>query len=457
MRTLLLLLLVLPGLSAQGENWCRNGLFADDQNDMRPARIIGTGAVSLYQDSTPGCPQKGAACKEADGPPPGTQVLVSKVHDGFACVWQSIDAVGWIPAARVDLSLPFDRNPPLAAWAGDWKFFDNHLQIAVAPDGRRLRIGGNAFWHGLNTTHDGSIEGEAVPSGNRLSFQSPPGDCKVRLALVNHTLAATDNRVCGGMNVTFTGIYEPAHGPFEAQSASIMQYGRTADGQDTVDITNVTFELVQMSDERRLMLRKTHSEHNVIGDEGGDPKITVEAWPLGVNLKEKPLYGVTLAGQDAAPIDDALLVFDRTEEIPWWSVYHLDSGKHFFDTYAPLLRFSLTDPEQTGRYVGLEVSNDETADKRLKAPGVVGVLTYASGDRVIREALVTCDTAARAETLHSLADTTFALAFAGKAIRLTLTPFGSSATVITVPLVNDDLDLAHARIPAGIHLAAWKR
>ncbi len=454
---LLLLLPLLSGLYAQNENWCRNGLFADDQNEMRPARIAGDGPVSLYQDSTPGCPQKGAACKQADGPAPGTEVLVSKVHNGFACVWQSTDAVGWVPAARVDLSVPFDRNPPLAAWAGDWKYFDNHLQIALTPDGRRLHIGGDAFWHGLNSTHDGSVEGEAVPSGNHLSFQSPQGDCKVRLTLVNHSLAASDNRACGGMNVTFTGIYEPAHEPFQTLSASTLQYGRNSDGQDTVDIANVAFELVQISGERRLILRKTHSEHNVIGDEGDDPKISVEAWPLGVNLREKPLYGVTLTGQDAAAIDDALLVFDRTQEIPWWSVYRLDSGKHFFDTYAPLLRFSITDPEQTERYVGLEVSNDETADKRLKAPGVVGVLTYASGDGVIREALITCDTAARAEALHSLADTTFALAFAGKAVRLTLTPSGAAAAVIIIPLGNDDLDLAHARMPAGVHLAPWKR
>jgi hypothetical protein len=236
-----------------------------------------------------------------------------------------------------------------------------------------------------------------------------------------------------------------------------MQYGRTSDGQDTVDIVNVAFELVQISDETRLILRKTHSEHNVIGDEGDGAKITVEAWPLGVNLKEKPLYQVTLVGQNAAPIDDALLVFDRTLEIPWWSVYHLDSGQHFFDTYAPLLRFSITDPEQTGRYAGLEISNDDTADKRLQARGVVGVLTYAASDRVIREALITCDNADRAAGLRSLADTTFELAYAGKAIRLTLTPFRSPATVITVPLVNDDLDLPHARIPAGMHVAPWKR
>lgn len=425
---------------------------------MRPGRITGATPAQFYQDTSPGCPQKGAACKRGDNLPPGAEVLVSKVRAGFACVWQSLDASGWVPAASVDLSLPFDRNPPLSAWAGDWKYFDNHIRISATSDGKRLHVSGDAFWKGLNSTHEGSIDGEAAPTGNHLAFQIPQTKCDVRLTLVNHQLAATDSRNCGGMNVTFAGIYEPAHEPFQAQATSTMQYGRTSDGQDSVDITNVTFELAQLSGERRLTLRKTHTEHNVVGDEGADPKITVEAWPLGVNLKEKPLYSVTLAGESAATVDDSLLVFDRTEEIPWWSVYQLDSGRHFFDTYAPLLRFSITDAEQTERYVGLEIANDETEDKRLKARGVVGVLTYASGDRVIREVLITCDSPDRAALLRSLADTTFALAAApAKNVRVTLTPFQNASTVITVPVVNDDLDLAHARIPPGVHLTAWKR
>lgn len=455
MRQLALLLLL--SCSAPADDLCRNGLFPDDQENLRPGRITGDGAVQLYQDSSPGCPEKGAACKSQSFVREGGDVLVSKTRGGFACVWQSHDAVGWVPAARVEVSQTFDRNPALAAWAGDWKFFDNHIQIALTPDGRRLHVNGHAFWHGLNeNVHEGSMEGDAMPSANHLAIQAQTG-CKLQLTLVNRRLAASDTRNCGGANVTFAGIYEIAHEPFESQSASSIKYGHTADGQESIEIRNVTFELVQPDQERRFILRKTHTEQNVIGDEGNDPKITVEAWPLGVDPKEKPLYSVTLDGQDATAIDDALLVFDRTQEIPWWSVYHLETGTRFFDTYAPLVRFSITDPEQTARYVGLEIANDETADKRLKAGNVVGVLTYASGERVIREALITCDSAERAGLLHSLADTTFAVSYAAKTVRVSLTPFRSPATILNIPVVNDDLDLAHARIPPGMHLAAWKR
>src|SRR5579863_5138396 len=118
MRALPLLLLM--SLSVHADDLCRNGMFADDQNDLRPGRIIGNGPTPLYQDSTPGCPQKGPACRESEIARTGTEVLVSKVRDGFACVWQSHDVVGWAPAARVDTSLSMERNPPVSAWAGDW-------------------------------------------------------------------------------------------------------------------------------------------------------------------------------------------------------------------------------------------------------------------------------------------------------------------------------------------------
>ncbi|SPE42127.1 conserved exported hypothetical protein [Candidatus Sulfopaludibacter sp. SbA3] len=457
----LLAFLTLAGLYTNAQELCRAGLFAEDQGDLRVMLVAGSGHAFFYQDTTPGCPQKGPECKTAGGVESGAEVLVSKVRNGFACVWQSHDAVGWIPQSRLDLTLPLDRKPPLFAWIGDWKFFDNHLEIAVTPDGQRLRLNGHAFWRGINATHDGSIEADAAPTGNHAIFRPARSTCEVRLTLVRHQLVAADNHACGGANVTFGGVYEMARQPFDAQSTSTLKYGRNSNGQDTVDITNAAYELAQTDNDHHLILRLTHTEKNVVGDIGDQAKITVEAWPLGVNLKENPLYSVELDGNDATVVDSALLIFDRTEEAPWWSVYHLDNGKHFFDTNAPLLRFSITDIVQTERYAGLEISNDNTADKRLKARGVVGVLTYASGDRVIREALITCDNDERAQLLHSLADTTFELAAVNKAIRVALTPFDpnghSPAAVITVAVVNDDLDLVHARLPAGMHLTAWRR
>jgi hypothetical protein len=452
-------LLLLAALSAPAQDLCRNGLFTQDQAGLQLARVTGSGPAFFLQDTTAGCPQKGAACQKKESAAPGAELLVSKVSNGYACAWQTLDAMGWLPVSRLDFNGAFERNPPLALWAGDWKFFDNHLVISVLPDGRRLHVKGTAFWHGLSTTHEGAVTADGTPSANSVVLRE--AGCELRLTLIGGRIAAADNNSCGGANVRFTGVYEAPRPAFEARSVSSMKYGHNSDGQETVDITNVSFELAQTASEHRLILRKTHTENNAVDDMGNEPKITIEAWPLGIDLKEKPLYSISLDGQGASVVDNALLVVDRTQETPWWSVYHLADGKPFFTSFAPLVRFSLTEIVQTERYAGLEIPEDDIADKRLKAPGVIGVLTYADEDRVRREALITCENIERAQVLRSFADTTFELAAVNKSIRITLTPFDPTghtpSAVITIPVVNDDLDLAHARLPVGVHVAAWKR
>ena len=47
---------------------------------------------------------------------------------------------------------------------------------------------------------------------------------------------------------------------------------------------------------------------------------------------------------------------------------------------------------------------DNAADAKLKDPHVVAVLTYASAERVLREALITSDDPKQAQTLRSFAD-----------------------------------------------------
>ena len=81
-----------------------------------------------------------------------------------------------------------------------------------------------------------------------------------------------------------------------------------------------------------------------------------------------------------------MIVIDRgLEEVEWWSVYRLGTGQHLFDTYVPLLGFSISSAEVDLRYIGLEVPPDNTPDPRLKRPDIVAVVTYASEARVKRK------------------------------------------------------------------------
>jgi hypothetical protein len=159
--------------------------------------------------------------------------------------------------------------------------------------------------------------------------------------------------------------------------------------------------------DERFVLRKRTKTKQVVDEIGIEATTTVEAWPLGIDPAQKPLYAVTTAGTDPKVINHDLIAISRgLDEIDWWSVYKLGNGEHLFDTYVPLLQFSISRNFQVLRYVGLEVPPDDASDARLKAPNVVGVVTYASGERVIREALVTCDDPKLSQLLRSFADAT---------------------------------------------------
>lgn len=269
--------------------------------------------------------------------------------------------------------------------------------------------------------------------------------------------------------------------PFQAQSTSTVAFSVNKNNEEAVEITNVAYEVTRNGipgrprDERLLLRKSTHTKE-VVDEIGMEASTTIQGWPLGVDLKQKPLYSLTAQGVDPNTVNSDLLVVSRgLEEVEWWSVYKLGSGAHLFDTYVPLLQFSVGLETQEMRYVGLEVPPDDISDARLKAPNVVAVLTYASGEHVIREALITCDKRELAQLLRSFADATRKVTLVehrspatpgkktGDLVQSLTVSMGPSypsppaGRTITIPIVKDDLDVANATGSAGIHVAAWKR
>jgi hypothetical protein len=258
--------------------------------------------------------------------------------------------------------------------------------------------------------------------------------------------------------------------PFQAQSSSSITASSGAGGSQTVEIRNVAYEITGTGVPgrpagERLILRKTTHSKQVLGDIGEDATVTVEAWPFGSDPAQKPLYALNTSGVDVHTMDNALLVASRgVEEVEWWSVYKLGSGQHLFDTYVPLVSFSISRETVKTRYVGLEVPPDDHRDARLKQPNVVAVLTYAAEDRVIQEALLTCDDPQQARLLRSYADGTRTVSAqekpAARAVRISFSqnyPSPPTTVEVLVPVVRDDLDLAHAELPPRMHISVWRR
>src|SRR5215469_12911690 len=186
---------------------------------------------------------------------------------------------------------------------------------------------------------------------------------------------------------------QPAHKvmsrPVRAQSLSSVSSSAADDGSQLLEIRNVSYEVTGtdvpgLARDERLLLRKTTHSKETMGDIGMDATILLEAWRFGDDLGQKPRYAISVPGTDGHPMDDAIFIASRgLEEVDWWSVYRLGTGQHLFDTYVPLVSFSISKQFLTTRYIGLEAPADEISDTRLKQPTVVAVITYASSDRVL--------------------------------------------------------------------------
>jgi hypothetical protein len=257
------------------------------------------------------------------------------------------------------------------------------------------------------------------------------------------------------------------HQPFTDRSTSEISL-TAKDSEEIVGITNFSYEVSGTHvpgrpSEERLVIRKKVRTRQVLDEIGMEAVTILEAWPLGTNLEEKPLYSMNVEGADAQMVNGELLEVSRgVEEVEWWSIYKLGIGEHIFDTYVPLVQFSISRETVKQRYVGLEVPPDDTADARLKDPHVVGVITYASAEQVIREALLTCDDPKQAQMLRSFADETRAISVSESPRSITISfsrnfPSTPATQTVIIPVSKDDLDLARAKFPARMHLAAWKR
>jgi hypothetical protein len=212
----LALLLLAPAVAAaQAEgnppNWCRNGAFTDDSEHFRLARVKGARGDRAYfhRDDDDDCPQAGARCRGKAYVIPGDELIVSRTLGAWACAWyqprRGSETVGWVEASRLDIS-EAEARPALADWLGEWTFYENFVRIRRGPRAGQLAVEGQAYWRGLgDNVHVGEIGGEVAPAGQTLALEDDT--CRVGLRLLGPYLLVDDNNQCGGVNVSFDGVY----------------------------------------------------------------------------------------------------------------------------------------------------------------------------------------------------------------------------------------------------------
>jgi hypothetical protein len=229
-------------------HFCRNGAFPGGgeypgpQPTFQLGRVRGPGQLPVpFQGDDDGSPS-GGGCPRADNPNcrrpisvrPGDGVLVSKTFNGFACAWHQppgqmrpgAERVGWLPLDRLTLSAP-DPNPPLERWLGRWRAAGEPLILRRGRQPGEIEVDGLAYWPGRlhPNAHSGRLRGRAKPDGHTLLIEDgadpPQARCRARLSLLGSLLVVSDNHRCGGLNVTFDGVYQREGWVHQRQAARI--------------------------------------------------------------------------------------------------------------------------------------------------------------------------------------------------------------------------------------------
>ena len=192
------------------------------------ARIVGKGKTHFVLPSGPGhadCPGASTKCRAPAYLLPGNVVLTGEAHDGYVCASfinsKGATTDGWLPAARLT-SIPTNAADD-AAWIGNWQRVEASIKITRSKDGSGLAAEGEATWGAgdkgrvaRGAVNMGEFAGKLRRAGDIAlvadddiaSFETAPNDrCVVRLRAAGPYMLVEDNRTCGGMNVSFTGLY----------------------------------------------------------------------------------------------------------------------------------------------------------------------------------------------------------------------------------------------------------
>ena len=192
--------------------------------DRERARFVKDGSEQQ------GCPKDTASCAAKRYLVADDRVIVTSTTGAYACAIFTGHAPtfptssGFLPLAAL-VEVP---ARPGADWRGAWHSGDEQ-QIEIKPAaGSAFALEGYASYGGddpervaRGAVNVGQFSATVTPAagkaafsldldGKALPFDASPDDdtaCRIRLWRLGPYLVAADNLRCGGLNVTFTGVY----------------------------------------------------------------------------------------------------------------------------------------------------------------------------------------------------------------------------------------------------------
>jgi hypothetical protein len=204
---------------------------------------VKTGAPRLNFTESGCTPSRTQTCRMRAYVTPGDAVVIGPVFDANACATYT-DTKGRMTSGI----LPNDRleafKPPVAptpaALVGTWLREEAEIKIDLKPGQRgAMAFEGEATYGAkdpervkLGAVNTGSFEFDHTPMTNVVSVglsmgaggetvtvarkEAKEDDCQIAMIALGPYLIVEDNRMCGGLNVSFTGVYRkiarPARG-----------------------------------------------------------------------------------------------------------------------------------------------------------------------------------------------------------------------------------------------------
>jgi hypothetical protein len=184
-------------------------------------RLSGSYMYVRYEKKIPlsgTCTDKTLMLQESDpsGKPTGTFRGSFTTPRAVEGTWSTPDGKKSLPFL-LRVLLPTDR---VSGRYETGNYLDNktstgaELDILLLGDGQ-LRIQGEAHWVNpakTGSVHTGDVNGTANLEGDKAYYMESsddPDSCRFTISFTNRTITVTDdNMKCGGMNVTFAGIYQ---------------------------------------------------------------------------------------------------------------------------------------------------------------------------------------------------------------------------------------------------------
>ncbi len=210
-------LLVLSGGTSAGQNITCMGQDRDVKSriaNVRPGVGKAGGKTNqldtVYCDASESCVLINGLFRE------GTRGVEFARTETSVCIGVPGDgtfrtASGW--EATVNWQATDEPMPSTLQWVGVWQDGPARITVQRSPISGQLHIEGHAAWPKRPTEDFGEFRIAGIPTNGIVTTDQtvPSNECHVAMRLVGEFLVAADDSHCGGLDVSFEGVYRLLH------------------------------------------------------------------------------------------------------------------------------------------------------------------------------------------------------------------------------------------------------